>query len=250
MTRWIAPALALACLMMFPVSAEAKTCHRLDRSRGVMVKVACPVNGVTARKAAAHQRHGFRQQHHRRGARRVSRHQRLGAPAHVPEYEGRGSLAVSDERVAHAAVDVPRRPARHRTARAARGAERLARTQRPADYGGTDRVVDEARRWLGTNPTHRRTLWCAAFMNLVLKNVGLRGTGSDLARSFASAGQRVPGPRVGAIAVMARRGGGHVGVVSGIDRHGNPIIISGNHRRTVAEAVYPRGRVYAYVIPR
>jgi hypothetical protein len=48
---------------------------------------------------------------------------------------------------------------------------------------------------------------------------------------------------------MGRRGGGHVGVVSGIDPNGNPIIVSGNHNRTVAEAVYPRGRIRAYVVP-
>jgi hypothetical protein len=49
---------------------------------------------------------------------------------------------------------------------------------------------------------------------------------------------------------MTRRGGGgHVGVVSGIDRRGNPIVVSGNHGRRVAESVYPRSRVYAYVMP-
>ena len=30
---------------------------------------------------------------------------------------------------------------------------------------------------------------------------------------------------------------------------GNPIIVSGNHNRTVAESVYPRGRIAAYVMP-
>jgi uncharacterized protein (TIGR02594 family) len=115
--------------------------------------------------------------------------------------------------------------------------------------GSGSNVVAEARRWLGTNPTRRRTLWCGAFMNFVLERTGHKGSGSDLARSFASAGHRVSGPQVGAIAVMARRGGGHVGVVSGVDAKGNPIIISGNHRRTVAESVYPRGRIYAYVMP-
>ena len=48
---------------------------------------------------------------------------------------------------------------------------------------------------------------------------------------------------------MSRRGGGHVGVVSGLDGNGNPIIISGNHGHRVAESVYPRGRIYAYVMP-
>lgn len=117
-------------------------------------------------------------------------------------------------------------------------------------FGGSD-VVSEARRYIGTgNPTGRARLWCARFMNMVLERSGYRGTGSDMARSFASYGQRVSGPQVGAIAVMSRgRRGGHVGVVSGIDVNGNPIVVSGNHNRRVAEAVYPRSRVYAYVIP-
>jgi uncharacterized protein (TIGR02594 family) len=116
------------------------------------------------------------------------------------------------------------------------------------DFGGSD-VVAEARRYLGGNPTGRSSLWCARFMNLVLQRSGHRGTGSDMASSFASYGQRVSGPQVGAIAVMSRRGGGHVGVVSGIDASGNPIVVSGNHGHRVAEAVYPRGRIYAYVMP-
>jgi len=68
-------------------------------------------------------------------------------------------------------------------------------------------------------------------------------------RAYASYGSRVSGPQVGAIAVMRRGGGGHVGVVSGIDPNGNPIIVSGNHNRTVAESVYPRSRITAYVMP-
>jgi uncharacterized protein (TIGR02594 family) len=86
-------------------------------------------------------------------------------------------------------------------------------------------------------------------MNMVLQRSGHRGTGSDAASSFARYGQRVPGPQVGAIAVMTRRGGGHVGVVSGIDAHGNPILVSGNNRNRVAEAPVSRRRIYAYVVP-
>ncbi len=110
-------------------------------------------------------------------------------------------------------------------------------------------VVAEARRYIGGNPTGRGSLWCARFMNMVLQRSGYCGTGSDMARSFASYGQRISGPQVGAIAVMGRRGGGHVGVVSGIDSNGNPILVSGNHRHRVMEAAYPRGRIYAYVMP-
>jgi uncharacterized protein (TIGR02594 family) len=82
-----------------------------------------------------------------------------------------------------------------------------------------------------------------------LQHSGYRGTGSDLARSFASYGQRVSGPQVGAIAVMGRRGGGHVGIITGIDAHGNPIMISGNNGNRVREAPISRGRIYAYVMP-
>jgi uncharacterized protein (TIGR02594 family) len=117
-------------------------------------------------------------------------------------------------------------------------------------------LVAEARRWIGTNPTGWTHVWCARFMNFILERTGHRGSGSNLARSFADYGSRIGGPQIGAIAVMGRRGraaggsaGGHVGVVSGIDPNGNPIIISGNHGHRVAEAVYPRSRIFAYVMP-
>ena len=112
----------------------------------------------------------------------------------------------------------------------------------------TNSLVSEARKYLGTNPTGRARLWCGAFMDLVLKRTGHAG-GGNLASAYAKYGTRVSGPQVGAIAVMRRAGGGHVGVVSGIDPNGNPIIISGNHNRTTAESVYPASRITAYVVP-
>lgn len=114
---------------------------------------------------------------------------------------------------------------------------------------GSSSMVSEARRYLGGNPTGRGSLWCARFMNLVLQHSGYRGTGSDMASSFAHYGQRVSGPQVGAIAVMGRRGGGHVGIITGIDASGNPIMISGNNGNRVREAPISRGRIYAYVLP-
>jgi uncharacterized protein (TIGR02594 family) len=115
---------------------------------------------------------------------------------------------------------------------------------------GSSGVVAEARRYLGGNPTGRGSLWCARFMNMVLQHSGYRGTGSDMANSFASYGQRISGPQVGAIAVMGRgRGGGHVGIITGIDAAGNPIMISGNNGNRVKEAPISRGRIYAYVMP-
>jgi uncharacterized protein (TIGR02594 family) len=124
-----------------------------------------------------------------------------------------------------------------------------ARAQSHATYGGptSNALVTEARN-IGTNPTGRASLWCGAFMDLVLKRKGHRG-GGNLASAYTRYGTHVSGPQVGAIAVMGRRGGGHVGVVSGIDANGNPIIVSGNHNRTVAESIYPARRIHAYVLP-
>lgn len=141
---------------------------------------------------------------------------------------------------------------RHHGRRSAGIAEARVRAQSHSNsaFGGatSDSLVTEARKYIGTNPTGRGSLWCGAFMDMVLKRTGHAG-GGNLASAYAHYGPRVSGPQVGAIAVMGRRGGGHVGIVSGIDPNGNPIIVSGNHNHTVAEAVYPAGRISAYVLP-
>lgn len=124
-----------------------------------------------------------------------------------------------------------------------------AGTGMSSGFGGGSGLVSEARRYVGGNPTGRSSLWCARFMNMVLQHTGHRGTGSDMASSFAHYGTRVSGPQVGAIAVMGRRGGGHVGIITGIDAQGNPIMISGNNGNRVREAPISRGRIYAYVMP-
>jgi uncharacterized protein (TIGR02594 family) len=109
-------------------------------------------------------------------------------------------------------------------------------------------LIAEARKYIGTNPTRRATLWCGAFLDMVLRKTGHRG-GGNLALAYTRYGKRIPGPRVGAIVVLRRKGGGHVGIVTGVDSNGNPIIISGNHNHRVAVATYPRSRVVAYVVP-
>ena len=119
-----------------------------------------------------------------------------------------------------------------------------------ATSGNSSSLVMEARQFVGTKPSGMGgSLWCARFMNMVLEKTGHHGTGSAMANSFASYGHRVSGPEVGAIAVMGRRGGGHVGIITGIDASGNPIMISGNNGNRVREAPIARGRIYAYVLP-
>jgi len=138
----------------------------------------------------------------------------------------------------------------HVNVRAARLASTAVTEPPKQPMFGWPALVSEARKYIGTNPTDRKRLWCATFMNFVLGKVGYAGTHSDAAKSFAQYGHRVSEPQIGSIAVLTRGNrGGHVGVVTGIDSHGNPIIISGNHGHRVGEATYSRARVIAYVMP-
>ncbi len=123
-----------------------------------------------------------------------------------------------------------------------------------AQVPGAASVLLEALRWRGRTASQiglPTKLWCADFMNFVLRRAGGKGTQSRAARSFLEYGKKLDGPRVGAIAILYRKGAnnGHVGVVRGTDGQGNPIIVSGNHGRAVRESTYPKAKVLAYVMP-
>jgi uncharacterized protein (TIGR02594 family) len=112
----------------------------------------------------------------------------------------------------------------------------------------------EALKWVGA--TSRQvgvpypSLWCADFINFVLRRTGHPTTNSRAARSFLEYGKRIDSPRVGAIVVLSRGvNNGHVGIVRGTDGAGNVIVISGNHGNKVWESPYPKSRVLGYVIP-
>jgi uncharacterized protein (TIGR02594 family) len=119
-----------------------------------------------------------------------------------------------------------------------------------ASAAASSDILNEAQRWLGTNPTGMSRVWCARFMNFVLERSGYEGTGSDAAASFAKYGRRILWPQVGAIAVMTRgKNGGHVGVVTGVADDGRIVVLSGNHNKRVGIGHYPPSRIYAYVVP-
>lgn len=169
-----------------------------------------------------------------------------GAVAHAsPVHHDRSRYVSQSLRHQHQARTAS---ARRHDAREASGAHSLFGGWSLGSSGGP--LVAEARSQIGNGAVYgRASLWCARFVNWVLAHTGYSGTGSDAARSFAGYGRRVSGPQPGAIAVMSRRGGGHVGIVSGVDASGDPILISGNNQGRVRETPYPRSRIYAYVVP-
>jgi uncharacterized protein (TIGR02594 family) len=109
--------------------------------------------------------------------------------------------------------------------------------------GANERIVS----YLNTCPYLRRnrraesdeTAWCAAFINWCLQRGGLAGLDTDdagLARRWARYGCALPGPRLGAIAVIYRAAahsdtatGNHVGfvVAGGI---GNSVTLLGGNQ--------------------
>lgn len=123
-----------------------------------------------------------------------------------------------------------------------------------AQVPGAGAVLLEALRWRGRSAAQLglpAKLWCADFMNYVIKKSGAKGTSSRAARSFLEYGKKLDSPRVGAIVIFTRKGPntGHVGIVRGTDGQGNPIVISGNAGPTVRQSTYPKERVLAYVMP-
>ena len=104
-------------------------------------------------------------------------------------------------------------------------------------------LVERASKYLGFGPNQLglpRNLWCADFINMLV------GGHSRAAASYLSRGTYAKYGCVNCVAVLKRRGGNHVGVVSGYDEEGNPIIISGNHNGVVGIGVYRRERVIGY----
>lgn len=138
-----------------------------------------------------------------------------------------------------------KRTAKHKTYRTPRSV-----AAKPAGFGD-GHLVSKARAYMGQTAREiglsRHTLWCAAFIaEAVAPHLKHRVRNPNMARDYAAL-PRVA-PQVGAIAVLSRgKRGGHIGIVSGFDPRGNPIIVSGNHNRRVGEAAYPAHRVLAYV---
>ena len=98
-----------------------------------------------------------------------------------------------------------------------------------------------------------RIPWCAAWMNMVLDESGIQGTGSLLARSFLAWGKPVAGePKIGDVVVMRRgrnRDQGHVGFFYAfVDVQGQKMVavLGGNQGKEVRVSYYPITKVIAY----
>ncbi|MGL4309161.1 MAG: TIGR02594 family protein [Paracoccaceae bacterium] len=84
----------------------------------------------------------------------------------------------------------------------------------------------------GANLDPATTAWCAAFVNATLEQTGVKGTGSNMARSFLDWGQEVSDPQRGDLAVFSRGDPngpyGHVGFFDGYNPDGTIRVLGGN----------------------
>lgn len=83
--------------------------------------------------------------------------------------------------------------------------------------------------------------WCAYFVTAVLKDIGVQGTGSGLARSYLSWGVETKNPQVGDIVVFKRGASWQGHVAFYLDQNENFIkVLGGNQNDAVSIKWYPK----------
>ena len=110
--------------------------------------------------------------------------QQLGADRDM-RYSFNANQAPAATRTAAMAGETLGR-SRHHGRRDPASARALAQSHSNSAFGGvtSNALVSEARKYIGTNPTGRGSLWCGAFMDMVLKRTGHAG-GGNLAKAYA-----------------------------------------------------------------
>jgi uncharacterized protein (TIGR02594 family) len=102
----------------------------------------------------------------------------------------------------------------------------------------------------GANLDPVTTAWCAAFVNSSLGQAGMKGTGSNLARSFLDWGEAVDQPQKGDIAVFSRGDPnsiyGHVGFFDSYTPDGKINVLGGNQSNQVSLSPYDSGRLLGF----
>ena len=94
--------------------------------------------------------------------------------------------------------------------------------------------------------------WCSSFVDWTLRQVGIAGTGSALARSWLSWGVPLAAPVEGCVVVLWRDDPGswkgHVGYFVRIDGD-RVVLLGGNQLEQVCENAYPLDSVLAWRWP-
>ncbi|SEG65078.1 TIGR02594 family protein [Bosea lathyri] len=102
----------------------------------------------------------------------------------------------------------------------------------------------------GVNLNPQQLAWCAAFVNSSLAQAGVKGSGSNLARSFLNVGEETKEPQRGDLAVFWRgdRNGplGHVGFYDGATPDGRIKILGGDQSDAVTYTTMNPSKLLGY----
>lgn len=93
--------------------------------------------------------------------------------------------------------------------------------------------------------------WCGGVMARWMQQAGIQPPAHAYrALSWAKWGAALPGPMLGAVAVLTRKGGGHVGIVTGISANGQEVeLLGGNQDNSVSLSWFVTRRVTAWRAP-
>jgi uncharacterized protein (TIGR02594 family) len=93
-----------------------------------------------------------------------------------------------------------------------------------------------------------KTAWCAAFIEAILLENKMAGTGKLTARSYLKWGNSVDSKDIEAGDIVVLKRGllpwqGHVGFFLDWSIRGNVVLIGGNQSNTVCKKAYPRNKI-------
>ena len=94
--------------------------------------------------------------------------------------------------------------------------------------------------------------WCGVYVGHCFKSCGLAIPKYYMrAKAWADGwGIKIDKPIPGCVVVFERTGGGHVGIVTGINSKGNLIVLGGNQGNMVKYSPFDTSRVVGYFVPK
>lgn len=92
--------------------------------------------------------------------------------------------------------------------------------------------------------------WCGIFLAAVMQESHYDYPKMYMrAKAWLTWGQPIKYPVLGCVVILVRKGGGHVGLLTGYTRYGDLLILGGNQQDSVRVSQFSPDRVLGYRVP-